>query len=162
WSRILDELLDAAGGASGTQRPTPQPPPCREGEKNAHLLPDGHGSPEDNSPLPAGRGAGGVGPTRHYSAKPYVYDPIPPRDERFTAPWNQGVNAESFLYNPASPARAKALMMLYKRLREIDVPEMMARIITETPGKPWSYYRDMSRQLWDEARHAMMGEVGFV
>ena len=53
-------------------------------------------------------------------------------------------------------------MMLYKRLREIDVPEMMASIIAETKGKPWDYYRDMSRQLWDEARHAMMGEVGFV
>lgn len=99
---------------------------------------------------------------RRYSAKPYQYDPIPQRDERFTDPWNQGVNAESFLYNPAYPARAKALMMLYKRLREIDVPEMMASIITQTPGKPWGYYRDMSRQLWDEARHAMMGEVGFV
>lgn len=100
--------------------------------------------------------------TRRYSVKPYVYDPVPQRDERFTDPWNQGVNAESFLYNPAYPARAKALMMLYKRLREIDVPEMMASIITRTPGKPWGYYRDMSRQLWDEARHAMMGEVGFV
>ena len=53
-------------------------------------------------------------------------------------------------------------MMLFKRLREIDVPEMMAGIITETQGKPWGYYRDMTRQLWDEARHAMMGEVGFV
>jgi hypothetical protein len=90
-------------------------------------------------------------PPRHYSAQPYVYDPIPQRDERFTDPWNQGVNAESFLYNEAYPARAKALMMLYKRLREIDVPEMMARIITQTRGKPWGYYRDMSRQLWDEA-----------
>src|SRR5882757_7135412 len=38
---------------------------------------------------------------------------------------------------------------------------MMASIIVETPGKPWDYYRDMTRQLWDEARHAMMGEVGF-
>ena len=101
-------------------------------------------------------------PSRMYSAKPYAYDPIPRRDERFTDPWNQGVNAESFLYSDQYPARAKALMMLYKRLREIDVPEMMARIITQTPGKPWGYYRDMSRQLWDEARHAMMGEVGFV
>jgi hypothetical protein len=102
------------------------------------------------------------GTPRMYSAKPYVYDPVPKRDARFTDPWNQGVNAESFLYNPAFPARPKALMMLYKRLREIDVPEMMASIITQTPGKPWGYYRDMSRQLWDEARHAMMGEVGFV
>lgn len=102
------------------------------------------------------------GTPRRYSKKPYVYDPVPRRDERFTDPWNQGVNAESFLYSEAYPARAKALMMLYKRLREIDVPEMMASIITRTPGKPWGYYRDMSRQLWDEARHAMMGEVGFV
>ena len=99
---------------------------------------------------------------RAYSGKGYTYDPVPQRDERFTDPWNQGVNAESFLYNDAFPARAKALMMLYKRLREIDVPEMMASIIAQTPGKPWGYYRDMSRQLWDEARHAMMGEVGFV
>jgi hypothetical protein len=52
-------------------------------------------------------------------------------------------------------------MMFYKRLREVDVPEMMASIITETTGKPWDYYRDITRQLWDEARHAMMGEVGF-
>ncbi|MBN9521262.1 hypothetical protein J0H58_22530 [bacterium] len=100
-------------------------------------------------------------PERRYSKTPYQYDPVPKRDERFTDPWNQGVNAEAFLYDEAKPARAKALMMLYKRLREIDVPEMMASIITQTPGKPWGYYRDMSRQLWDEARHAMMGEVGF-
>ncbi len=118
--------------------------------------------------LAAAGGLDGTGPTsaevpeRLYSKKPYQYDPIPQRDERFTDPWNQGVNAESFLYNEAFPARAKALMMLYKRLREIDVPEMMASIITRTPGKPWGYYRDMARQLWDEARHAMMGEVGFV
>lgn len=101
-------------------------------------------------------------PKRRYSAKPFVFDPIPRRDERFQDVWNQGVNAESFLYNPELPAKPKTLMMLYKRLREIDVPEMMASIITETKGKPWDYYRDMSRQLWDEARHAMMGEVGFV
>ncbi|HZZ82796.1 MAG TPA: hypothetical protein VFE62_30130, partial [Gemmataceae bacterium] len=101
-------------------------------------------------------------PTRRFSAKPYVYDRVPKRDERFKDVWNQGVNAESFLYNAELPAKPKALMMLYKRLREIDVPEMMASIIVETKGKPWEYYRDMSRQLWDEARHAMMGEVGFV
>jgi hypothetical protein len=98
---------------------------------------------------------------RRYSATPYVYDPVPRRDERFQDLFNQSVNAEAFLYNEAFPARAKALMMLFKRLREIDVPEMMASIIYQTLGKPWGYYRDMSRQLWDEARHAMLGEVGF-
>ena len=99
---------------------------------------------------------------RMYSDVPYQYDPVPKRDERFQDLWNQGVNAEAFLYSPEMPAKAKVVMMLYKRLREIDVPEMMASILAQTPGKPWGYYRDMSRQLWDEARHAMMGEVGFV
>ena len=84
-------------------------------------------------------------------AKPYVYDPLPKRDERFQDLWNQGVNPEAFLYDPQFPARPKALMMFFKRLREIDVPEMMASIIHQTRGKPWKYYRDMSRQLWDEA-----------
>jgi hypothetical protein len=72
-----------------------------------------------------------------------------------------GVNAEVFLYDESKPADGKVLMMFYKRLREIDVPEMMASIIAETPDQPWGYYRDLTRQLWDEARHAMMGEVGF-
>src|SRR5262249_42740424 len=99
---------------------------------------------------------------RRYSKVPFRYDPIPQRDERFTDPWNQGVNAEAFLYDEAMPAKAKALMMLFKRLREIDLPEVMAWTIRETRARPWGYSPDMSRQLWDEARHAMMGEVGFV
>jgi hypothetical protein len=100
--------------------------------------------------------------TRRYSAKPYEYERVPRRDERFPDPYNMGVNAEVFLYDPKFSPQAKTLMIFYKRLREIDVPEMMASILTETPDKPWEYYRAMSRQLWDEARHAMMGEVGFV
>jgi hypothetical protein len=98
---------------------------------------------------------------RQFSARPYKYDPVPRRDDRFPDPYNMGVNAEVFLYDPKFQPLPKTLMMFYKRLREIDVPEMMASIIAETPDKPWGYYRDMTRQLWDEARHAMMGEVGF-
>ncbi len=99
--------------------------------------------------------------SRKHSAQPFNYDKLPKRDERFPDPYNMGVNAEVFLYDETKPADAKVLMMFYKRLREIDVPEMQASIIVETQGKPWDYYRDMTRQLWDEARHAMMGEVGF-
>jgi hypothetical protein len=101
-------------------------------------------------------------PLRLHSRTPYVYDRVPKRDARFQDLFNQGVNPEAFLYNPEIPVQPKILMMLFKRIREIDVPEMMASIIFETKGQPWEYYRDMSRQLWDEARHAMMGEVGFV
>jgi hypothetical protein len=111
---------------------------------------DGTVKPESNA-----------GVRRQYSATPYQYDGVPKRDERFPDPFNMGVNAEVFLYDDKYPPAPKTVMMFYKRLREVDVPEMMASIITETPDKPWSYYRDMTRQLWDEARHAMMGEVGF-
>ena len=107
------------------------------------------------------KSASGITIKPHYSARPYQYDRVPKRDERFPDPYNMGVNAEAFLYDPKFPPQPKTLMMFYKRLREVDVPEMMASIITETAGKPWGYYRDMTRQLWDEARHAMMGEVGF-
>ena len=98
---------------------------------------------------------------RFHSEKPHAYDPVPRRDGRFPDPYNMGVNAEAFLDDESMPSDAKTLMLLYKRLREVDVPEMMASIIHQTKGKPWEYYRAMTRQLWDEARHAMMGEVGF-
>jgi hypothetical protein len=130
--KLLDDCLAAAGALDGTRAAVPL----------------------------AGNGSSDV--KRKHSAKPYVYEPVPKRDERFQDLFNQGVNAESFIYNPDYPPQPKTLMMLYKRLREIDVPEMMASIIYQTKGKPWGYYLDMSRQLWDEARHAMMGEVGFV
>jgi hypothetical protein len=83
--------------------------------------------------------------TRTYSKQPYRYDPVPRRDERFPDPYNMGVNAEAFLYDPSMPPDAKVLMLLYKRLREVDVPEMMASILHETKGKPWEYYRAMTR-----------------
>lgn len=101
-------------------------------------------------------------PSRMFSAKPYHFDPVPKRDERFPDPYNMGVHAEAFLYDATLPALAKPLMLYYKRLREIDVPEVIASILAQTTGKPWDYTVDLTRQLWDEARHAMMGEVGFV
>jgi hypothetical protein len=112
--------------------------------------------------LTTGHVAGAPLPPRQFSATPPRFDPVPRRDERFQDPYNMGVHAEAFLYDETMPPESKTLMMYYKRLREIDVPEMMASIIAETPGKPWDYHVDMTRQLWDEARHALMGEVGFV
>jgi len=119
------------------------------------LLAQAGGFSGDQAPAP--------GPvTRFASLQPARFDPVPQRDERFPDPYNMGVHAEQFLYDDSFPPEPKTLMMFYKRLREIDVPEMMASIIAETRDKPWDYTVDMTRQLWDEARHAMMGEVGFV
>jgi len=99
---------------------------------------------------------------RIFSAVPYKYDGIPRRDERFQDSYNMGVNAEALLFNPDIDPLPKSIMLYFKRMREIDVPEVMSSILAEASGKPWEYYRDMTRQLWDEARHAMMGEIGFV
>ena len=102
-------------------------------------------------------------PAAWHSQKPFVFHSEPQRDERFRDPFNAGVNPEAFLYDEKFPPRAKTLMMYYKRLREIDVPEMMASILVDLrEEEPWEFHMEMSRQLWDEARHAMMGEVGFV
>src|SRR5690606_833535 len=83
-----------------------------------------------------------------YAIKPYVYDKIPKRDERFKDVYNMRVNAEAFLLDQQFEPLPKTLMLYYKRMREIDVPEMMASIIHETKDKPWDYYRDMMRQVW--------------
>jgi hypothetical protein len=103
----------------------------------------------------------GEPPAPHYSVTPYAYEGTPRRDERFIDPYNGGVNPEAFLYSETFAPRDKTLMMYYKRIRELDVPEMMASILHELSDEPWEFHDEMSRQLWDEARHAMMGEVGF-
>jgi hypothetical protein len=102
-------------------------------------------------------------PARWYSDADWQLVKEPRRDQRFRDPYNAGVNPEAFLYSDEFDPRDKTLMMYYKRLREIDVPEMMATILVELKDdEPWEFHMEMSRQLWDEARHAMMGEVGFV
>lgn len=155
----LDEIL--AWGREAMESGLPQAVPAAGDEAWAELLQDC---------LAAAGGLSGSSlvpdatyhlPLARFSAEGWKYDRIPRRDARFPDPYNMGVHAEAFLYDPQFPAVAKTLMMYYKRLREIDVPEMMASILTEMDDKPWDFYRDLTRQLWDEARHAMMGETGF-
>ena len=152
----LDEMLEWGRAALASQLPQVQP--AGGGASWGALL---HACLAAAGGLSGDTPAGGPLPAPRFSAVPWHYDKIPQRDARFPDPYNMGVHAEAFLYDPGFPARAKTLMMFYKRLREIDVPEMMASILTEIDGKPWEFYRDLTRQLWDEARHAMMGEVGF-
>jgi hypothetical protein len=49
--------------------------------------------------------------------------------------------------------------MLGIRLSEISVAEGLAIVIYETRDKPWEFHHDLSRHLWDEIRHSMMGEA---
>ena len=93
---------------------------------------------------------------------PYEMDAEPRRDDRFLDPFNMTARIDDYAADESLPADERTWALAYKRLREMDVPEMMAPIIYKTRGKPWEYYHDLARQLWDEARHAMMGEVSLV
>ncbi|MGH7677872.1 MAG: hypothetical protein ACRENU_05350 [Gemmatimonadaceae bacterium] len=84
----------------------------------------------------------------------------PRRDERFHGQYNFEFPPHVVYSMPDVPANERNLALLCKRALEMDVPEMMASFITERTDQPWEFYRDYSRQLWDEARHSMMGTVG--
>jgi hypothetical protein len=92
---------------------------------------------------------------------PFVPDTRPRRDARFPEPHNYNFPPHVVYADPAVPAEERNLALLCKRTLEMDVPEMMASFIAERPSEPLDFYLDYARQLWDEARHAMMGSVWF-
>ena len=94
-----------------------------------------------------------------WDGSPYEMDVMPRRDARFTDPFNATAKIDEYYKDESLPTDERTWALACKRLREMDVPEWMAPILFKTREKPWEYYREMSRQLWDEARHAMMGEV---
>jgi hypothetical protein len=92
---------------------------------------------------------------------PFVPDMHPRRDSRFAGRYNFHFPPHLVYNMPDVPADERNLALLCKRTLEMDVPEMMASFIVERADQPWEFYVDYSRQLWDEARHAMMGTVAF-
>lgn len=92
---------------------------------------------------------------------PFVPSFDPKRDVRSGDIYNFSYRPGNVYTDETADADERTLALMFKRFHEMDVPEMMASIILETKEKPWDYYREMARQLWDEARHALMGEVWF-
>jgi hypothetical protein len=95
------------------------------------------------------------------ASTPFEPDFRPRRDERFPGSYNFEFPPHAVYAMPEVPPDERNLALLCKRALEMDVPEMMASFMTERDGEPWEFHRDYSRQLWDEARHAMMGTVAF-
>jgi hypothetical protein len=92
----------------------------------------------------------------------YVMDAEPRRDDRFENTMRYDAGIDETYSDPAKSDDERTWALAAKRLREMDVPEWMGPILFKTPGKPWAYYQELARQLWDETRHAMMGETAFV
>jgi len=150
WNAHLCWFRDAAGGVAGDH---PQP------VAGDHPQPITGDHPQ---PITGDRPRPVTGDRLRPRAngQPYVMDARPQRDQRFIDPYNRSALVDDYYRDEHRAADERVLALLYKRLREMDVPEWMGPIVYQTRGKPWEYYVDLSRQLWDEARHAMMGEVG--
>jgi len=140
WREHLTLYLDAARGIAGDPR-------IKIEEGDSHR---GSSIRAMDAPLPPPRSSQGFAP-----------DFTPARDARFHGLLNFEFPPQ-VVYNAENvPADERNLALLCKRTLEMDVPEVMASFLFERKDQPWEFYLDYSRQLWDEARHAMMGTVAF-
>jgi len=111
------------------------------------------------------RTAGGAGGNRDRTgelpspraAEPLELVRVPRRDERFTRLWN----SRGRIPYDERPAEEVNWRMLYVRLTEMHVPELLSLTLYEWPQASFEVHRELARHLWDEARHAMFGEVWF-
>ena len=103
---------------------------------------------------------------RHH--KPYVVDILPRRDSRFHGLFDISTPADVIYLDDRRPVDERNAALMFKRLREMDVPEVIAGVVAERwmnwrnggeQALPWTYYAAMLRQMWDEARHAMLGQA---
>jgi hypothetical protein len=140
WREHLELYLAAARGIAGDPSISVEEVDARHGVQIRSLEP-----PE--APPPAD--------------KPFVPAFEPKRDKRFHGLYNFEFPPHVVYNAEGVPADERNLALLCKRTLEMDVPEMMASFLFERKDQPWEFYLEYSRQLWDEARHAMMGTVAF-
>jgi hypothetical protein len=101
-----------------------------------------------------------AGLQQHDGEQPPPPDDVTPRrDSRFKDTFNTSAKIDMYFKDRSRPTDERAFALAYKRLREMDVPEWMGPILSSAAGRPWEYHMELSRQLSDETRHAMMGEV---
>jgi hypothetical protein len=95
------------------------------------------------------------------SAEGRAPDYFPRRDERFALRWTFVNPQRQVSLDESLPLDERTLALMCRRIVEMDVPEYVSRIIVQAEGEPWEYYVDMTRQLWDEVRHSMLGAIYF-
>ncbi len=140
WERHVQGWLQAAGGVDG-------------------LPPDGRDRARGADPPPENRVATSPAPPVSRVAAAPAPSFQPRRDARFRGSYNFVFPPHALARMAHIPADERNLALLCKRLLEMDVPEMMASFLSEERDRPWQFQLDYARQLWDEARHSMMGEV---
>jgi hypothetical protein len=94
----------------------------------------------------------GAIPLREKSNAPFTVSRVAGRDESLSRVWD-------YIKPPMENVTEHLHYMLGIRLSEINVAEGLAIVLCETKAMPWEFYWDISRHLWDESRHSMMGEA---
>jgi hypothetical protein len=89
---------------------------------------------------------------RERSISPFTVSRVAGYDESLSRVWD-------YVKPPIENVAEHFNYMLGIRLSEINVAEGLAVVLCETKDRPWEFYWDISRHLWDEARHSMMGEA---
>jgi hypothetical protein len=89
---------------------------------------------------------------RERSMQPFRAQRAAGRDATFERVWD-------YIKPPTEDVADHLVYMLGIRLSEINVAEGLAVVLCDTPGMPWEFYHDLSRHLWDEVRHSMMGQA---
>jgi hypothetical protein len=91
-----------------------------------------------------------------------------PKRERSASPFeiNRNTGRQSlpemvwdYIKPPMEEVADHLVYMLGIRLSEINVAEGLAVVLYESRDKPWEFHHGLSRHLWDEIRHSMMGEA---
>ena len=89
---------------------------------------------------------------RERSTQPFVVPRKAGRDAGLNRVWD-------YVRPPMEDVADHLAYMLGIRLSEINVAEGLAVVLCETKDMPWEFYWDISRHLWDEVRHSIMGEA---
>jgi len=140
WREHLQLYLDSARGIAGDPAIEMEEGDSRRGSSIRTM----------EAPLPPPR-----------ASEPFKPDFRPARDDRFHGLYDFDFPPHIVYNAEGVPAAERNLALLCKRTLEMDVPEMMSSFLYERNDQPWEFYLDYSRQLWDEARHSMMGTVAF-
>ncbi len=145
---ILDALepalrasVDALGAAAAAEgRAVPDVASRREPYLAAAGGWDGTGPRPDHPPTP------------DRSREKFAVTRTPGRDGALPRVWD-------YVKPPMESAPAHLRYMMGIRFSEITVAEGLGVVLCETPDMPWEFYLDLSRHLWDEVRHSLMGEA---
>jgi len=96
-------------------------------------------------------------PRRSRSLAPYIIPNRSSRDPRKMGPttWARTGIAD----HPTDAVQSGLVMKMRVRQEEMTACDLIAGVLYSQKNMPWSFYRDLARHIWDEARHAMFGQA---